>query len=284
MYAVSVGTDVFVSTLGPPFADSTSHHPTPPPGLDSYNAALLVDCLRDLAFRHRTNVVMTIHQPRSNVFTGFDRNLVLNQGEVTYFGTTKEVAAYFASIGHAIPRDYNPADFLIDVLFLECAASPSPVEAHHHAPADEEAKDPAGAGAGANASGSEVEMVSVGSYGRQPSRATFQQRLSGGSSKGASSPPRVVRVSIQEEESVEAGGDVSASGSSHAGAGSSSKEAAPVLPSASPRSHQATAAMAGKAGPEAEPNPFAQAFARSARVRLFKEELAALITYVLGWF
>lgn len=223
---------------------------------------------------------MTIHQPRSNVFTGFDRNLVLNQGEVTYFGTTKEVPAYFASIGHAIPRDYNPADFLIDVLFLECAASPSPVEAHHHhAPPDEESKDPA-AGLG------EVELVPVGAYGRQPSRATFQQRLSGGSSaasKGgaaAASPPRAVRVSIEEEEA----GDVSASGSSHAGA--SSKEAAPVLPSASPRSHhqQAAAAAAGGGVAAGEPNPFALAFARSAGARMFREQLAALITYVCcGW-
>lgn len=82
-------------------------------GLDSFNAALLVDCLKELATHNGTNIVMTIHQPRSNVFTGFDRNLVLNQGEVTYFGHTKKVASYFASIGHAIPADYNPADFLI---------------------------------------------------------------------------------------------------------------------------------------------------------------------------
>jgi len=91
-------------------------------GLDSFNAALLVDCLRDLASKNATNVVMTIHQPRSNVFTGFDRNLVLNQGEVTWFGKTKEVGKYFEGIGHPIPSDYNAADFLIDVLFLTCLA------------------------------------------------------------------------------------------------------------------------------------------------------------------
>lgn len=37
-----------------------------------------------------------------------------------YFGATKDVPAYFASIGHEIPEGYNPADFLIDVLFLSC--------------------------------------------------------------------------------------------------------------------------------------------------------------------
>ena len=51
----------------------------PTSGLDSFNAALLVDCMRDLATRNKTNVVMTIHQPRSNVYTSFDKNLVLNQ-------------------------------------------------------------------------------------------------------------------------------------------------------------------------------------------------------------
>lgn len=89
----------------------------PTSGLDSFNAALLVDCLRGLARRNATNVVMTIHQPRSNVFAGFDRILVLNQGEMTWFGKAKEVDAYYASIGHSIPSHYNPADFLIDVLF-----------------------------------------------------------------------------------------------------------------------------------------------------------------------
>lgn len=288
----------------------------PTSGLDSYNAALLVDCLRDLAFRHRTNVVMTIHQPRSNVFTGFDRNLVLNQGEVTYFGTTKDVAAYFASIGHAIPRDYNPADFLIDVLFLECAGGsppgqqqqqqPPPVDQHHHHhlhhlqhQEGEEAKD------AGSPPGGEVEMAPLPPqppqpqhYGRQPSRASFQQRLTGGggsSSKsvgagagagaGASSPPRVVRVSIDAPDADEdvGGMDQSAESSHSHGGGAAAREAAPVLPSIAPRSHHSREMLELAAGGNAaaELNPFALAFARSDRARRFQEEIGVLIKCVI---
>lgn len=103
----------------------------PTSGLDAFNANLLVTCLKDLAARKATNVIMTIHQPRSNIFTSFDRLLVINQGEVTYHGSIEDVAGFFHSIGRPIPAVYNPADYLIDVLFekeiaaLEGAASPS---------------------------------------------------------------------------------------------------------------------------------------------------------------
>ena len=37
----------------------------PTSGLDSHNAHLLIDCLRDLAAKDRTTVILTIHQVRA---------------------------------------------------------------------------------------------------------------------------------------------------------------------------------------------------------------------------
>jgi len=96
----------------------------PTSGLDSFNASLLVDCLRDLAAHHKTNIVLTIHQPRSNIFHNFDRLLVLNKGEITYFGLTKNIEGYLESIGKPVPHDYNTADFLIDILFARQVPEP----------------------------------------------------------------------------------------------------------------------------------------------------------------
>jgi hypothetical protein len=86
-------------------------------GLDAFNASVLVECMRDLALRRRTAIIMTIHQPRSNIFYSFDRLTLLNKGSTVYHGLTRPVATFFESIGRPIPHDYNPADFLIDALF-----------------------------------------------------------------------------------------------------------------------------------------------------------------------
>eukprot|EP01134_Creolimax_fragrantissima_P000448 CFRG0448T1 len=86
----------------------------PTSGLDSYNAHLVVSCLSRLARNDRTNVIMTIHQPRSNIFTMFDKLLLLSKGQNIFFGPASQASAYFASIGLVCPNNYNPADFLID--------------------------------------------------------------------------------------------------------------------------------------------------------------------------
>jgi len=91
----------------------------PTSGLDTFNASLLVQCLKDLGDHYNTNIVMSIHQPRSNIFHSFDRLVVVNKGETTYVGPTSKVIPYLSSIGKQPPIDYNTADYLIDVLFMK---------------------------------------------------------------------------------------------------------------------------------------------------------------------
>jgi ABC-type multidrug transport system ATPase subunit len=52
----------------------------PTSGLDSYNAYLVVETLSRLARETGTTVVMSIHQPRSNIFSLFDCMLLLTGG------------------------------------------------------------------------------------------------------------------------------------------------------------------------------------------------------------
>lgn len=54
----------------------------PTSGLDSYNAFVVVERLVKMAREHHRTVIMTIHQPRSNIFAMFDRLLVLAQGKM----------------------------------------------------------------------------------------------------------------------------------------------------------------------------------------------------------
>lgn len=71
----------------------------------------------DLAQARGTAVIMTIHQPRANIFARFDRLLLICKGESVYYGPARDVHQYFGSIGRPIPPAYNPADYLIDILF-----------------------------------------------------------------------------------------------------------------------------------------------------------------------
>mmetsp|Transcript_15706 Transcript_15706/g.64196 ORF Transcript_15706/g.64196 Transcript_15706/m.64196 type:complete len:181 (-) Transcript_15706:872-1414(-) len=74
--------------------------------------------LRGLAHRGRT-IVTTIHQPRSNIFTLFDRLLLLSKGRVMYFGPATDAVAYFSGLNYRCPSNFNPADFFIDLISVD---------------------------------------------------------------------------------------------------------------------------------------------------------------------
>mmetsp|Transcript_12407 Transcript_12407/g.21004 ORF Transcript_12407/g.21004 Transcript_12407/m.21004 type:complete len:659 (+) Transcript_12407:234-2210(+) len=87
----------------------------PTSGLDATSAFTLMQVLRDLASRGRT-IVTTVHQPRSNIFTLFDKLMLMSEGNTVYFGTASEAINYFGSLGFKCPAFVNPADFFIDVI------------------------------------------------------------------------------------------------------------------------------------------------------------------------
>jgi ABC-type multidrug transport system ATPase subunit len=86
----------------------------PTSGLDSNAALNVVETLRALARAGRT-VICTIHQPRSGIYSLFDKLLLLAEGSTVYFGPARDAVDYFAELGYACPAFTNPADFFLDI-------------------------------------------------------------------------------------------------------------------------------------------------------------------------
>lgn len=91
----------------------------PTSGLDSYNAHSLMQTLSALAKKKNRTIITTIHQPRSNIYFMFDNVILLAQGELVYYGPAIHAIDYFKSLGHECPRNYNPADFIVDLVELQ---------------------------------------------------------------------------------------------------------------------------------------------------------------------
>ncbi|KAJ1772909.1 (ABC) transporter [Coemansia sp. RSA 1843] len=88
----------------------------PTSGLDAYNAYVVMDTLSKLARSYGRTVVCTIHQPRTDIFSMFDKLIVLAAGQMCYSGPANAIGAYLKSIGHPVPEGYNIADFSIDLV------------------------------------------------------------------------------------------------------------------------------------------------------------------------
>ena len=101
----------------------------PTSGLDAYNAFNVVECLVNLVKTYNRTVVLTIHQPRSNIVALFDQLMLLAEGRVVYSGPFHKCQSYFDSIGYACPPGFNIADYLVDLTM------------HAGAPADLEEED-----------------------------------------------------------------------------------------------------------------------------------------------
>ena len=84
-------------------------------GLDSYSAYQLVSLLKTLAGNGRC-VLSTIHQPASETFALFDDVIFLAKGAMIYHGPVKNVREYFGKFGHKCPDNFNPADFVMNLI------------------------------------------------------------------------------------------------------------------------------------------------------------------------
>ena len=55
-------------------------------------------------------VIVSIHQPSSAVYQLFTHVHLLNHGHTVYSGKAAAAEAFFASIGHPLPPNFNPPD------------------------------------------------------------------------------------------------------------------------------------------------------------------------------
>ncbi|KAJ8686388.1 hypothetical protein QAD02_022182 [Eretmocerus hayati] len=87
----------------------------PTSGLDSYMASQVISTLKNLAARGKT-IITTLHQPSSELYSMFDKILLIAEGRVAFMGSKEEALDFFRSLGASCPSNYNPADYFIQLL------------------------------------------------------------------------------------------------------------------------------------------------------------------------
>jgi len=95
-------------------------------GLDATSAFQLIRTLKMLSSKGRT-VIVTIHQPRSEIWGLFDHLILLSGGSPIYSGPAAECLGCFARQGHNLPAFVNPAEFLIDLAAVDTRTEESEI-------------------------------------------------------------------------------------------------------------------------------------------------------------
>ncbi|KAE8280855.1 ATP-binding cassette sub-family G member 8 Sterolin-2 [Larimichthys crocea] len=90
----------------------------PTSGLDSFTAHNLVITLSRLARGNRL-VLLSVHQPRSDIFQLFDLVVLLSSGSAVYCGAARDMVPYFTALGYPCPRYCNPSDFYVDLISID---------------------------------------------------------------------------------------------------------------------------------------------------------------------
>ncbi|KAG8774795.1 hypothetical protein FRC12_001829 [Ceratobasidium sp. 428] len=92
----------------------------PTSGLDALTANNVMTALNDIARSGRT-VILSIHQPRSDIYVDKLDNIVLlvRGGQVAYAGPRNQVEETLALVGYPVPPLYNPADWLLDIASVD---------------------------------------------------------------------------------------------------------------------------------------------------------------------
>ncbi|XP_019798904.2 ATP-binding cassette sub-family G member 5 [Tursiops truncatus] len=90
----------------------------PTTGLDCVTANQIVVLIAELARRGRI-MILTIHQPRSELFQLFDKIAILSCGELVFCGTPVEMLHFFSGCGYPCPEHSNPFDFYVDLTSVD---------------------------------------------------------------------------------------------------------------------------------------------------------------------
>ncbi|XP_034008039.1 ATP-binding cassette sub-family G member 5 [Trematomus bernacchii] len=94
----------------------------PTTGLDSMTANQIVELLAELARRNRI-VIVTIHQPRSELFRVFSRIAIMSRGELVFCGQPEEMVGFFSQCGYECPEYCNPFDIFVDFTSVDTRSS-----------------------------------------------------------------------------------------------------------------------------------------------------------------
>ncbi|XP_037663120.1 ATP-binding cassette sub-family G member 5 isoform X2 [Choloepus didactylus] len=101
----------------------------PTTGLDCVTANQIVVLLAELASRDRI-VILTIHQPRSELFQLFDKIAILSNGELVFCGTPTEMLDFFNGCNYPCPEHSNPFDFYMDLTSVDTQSREREIETY----------------------------------------------------------------------------------------------------------------------------------------------------------
>ncbi|SMN22891.1 similar to Saccharomyces cerevisiae YOL075C Putative ABC transporter [Maudiozyma saulgeensis] len=91
----------------------------PTSGLDSFTSSTILEILQGLADNYGKTIILTIHQPRSELFDKFGNILLLaKSGRTAFNGTPKEMIEYFSDLGYQCPELTNVADYFLDLISI----------------------------------------------------------------------------------------------------------------------------------------------------------------------
>ncbi|CCH46551.1 Pleiotropic drug resistance protein [Wickerhamomyces ciferrii] len=88
----------------------------PTSGLDSFTSSSIIALLNELAITEGKTIILTIHQPKFEIFQKFDNVLLLANGSVIYDGAPLDMIEYFDSMGLRPEPEMNFADYMLDVI------------------------------------------------------------------------------------------------------------------------------------------------------------------------
>ena len=98
-------------------------------GLDSSQAAKVVNLIVKLARDRDIPAVVSLHQPRASIWQSLDSFILLAPGGRVCFAGPREAAnGYFRKLGYICPANTNPAEFFIDLVTIDTEDSEKAVQ------------------------------------------------------------------------------------------------------------------------------------------------------------
>ena len=91
----------------------------PTSGLDAFTAINLIKTLKAFAINHNVVMIMTIHQPRTDILECLDKILLLSMGRTIWYGGIENSLSHFGNLGFKIPPNTNPSDYFSDISTLD---------------------------------------------------------------------------------------------------------------------------------------------------------------------
>ena len=91
----------------------------PTSGLDAFTAQTVVEGCSKLAKQYQKTIIMTIHQPRTEILELFDKIILLSGGKTVWFGPLAGAVEQFAACGFPCPSRVNPSDHFLDTMTID---------------------------------------------------------------------------------------------------------------------------------------------------------------------